>query len=477
MRDFKKKKYREPQILKNVLITDAGSEGKAVGKHDGMVVFVPYGAPGDMVDIEVSFSKRNYAEGRIIELHSASPFRQEPFCKHFGICGGCKWQHLQYRHQLSAKQKHVKDNLQRIAKVENMDLLPIIGADETKHYRNKLEYTFGDKRWLTHEEIKTEEKLDTRCLGYHLPGRFDKLIHIDECFLQASPSDEIRNAMMKFVVDNNIEFFNLRFKTGFARNLIIRSNKKGDVMLIWVVFEERKEIFEKFVSEFSKAFPQITSMYVAINSKLNDSLEGVPFIHLHGNTHLTETIGELQFQIAPASFFQTNSTQAEKLYSAALKMAELEGNELMYDLYSGTATIAAFFAKHVKKVIGVEFVESAVIDGKENLAMNNIDNVELFHGDMTKMFRFDWVKKHGFPDIVVTDPPRAGMTPAIVETMLAIRPKKIVYISCNPATQARDIADMTKEYTIVKVQTVDMFPQTHHVENIVVLHRNDIVKK
>jgi len=466
-----KRKKPEPVILRNILITDAGAEGKAIAKHNGMVIFVPFGAAGDSVDIEIIYSKRNFSEGRIIQLHSPSPFREEPFCKHFGTCGGCKWQHISYLQQLSIKQKHVRDNIERIGKVENPNIMPIIAANELKLYRNKLEYTYGDRRWLTVEEIQTDRDFDQRSLGYHMPGRFDKLIHIDECFLQPEPSNSIRNLVYKFTLENNLEFFNLKDKSGFARNLIIRNNSEGKVMLIWVVKEDQREILDKFADMITSEFKDVISVYAAINNKLNDSLEGVPFIHLKGKEYLMETMDGLQFMISPSSFFQTNTKQALKLYQTAVKMANLKGDELVYDLYTGTGTIASYFSKHARKVVGIEYAESAIIDGKKNLELNEITNVELFHGDMGKLFNFQWVKKHGFPDVIVTDPPRAGMHPDVVNTIIELKPKKILYISCNPATQARDIAEMTKEYDVVKIQPVDMFPQTHHVENIVLLSR------
>jgi 23S rRNA (uracil1939-C5)-methyltransferase len=471
MKQFRKRVKPAPEIINNLLITDAGAEGKAIAKHNGVVIFIPFGAPGDSVDVEITYKRRSFWEGSILKIHSPSPFRIEPFCEHFGICGGCKWQHLSYEQQLSIKQKHVKDNLERIAKVNQPPLMPVIQSDFVKHYRNKLEYTFGDRRWLTREEVYSDTRFDQRSLGFHIPGRFDKIIHVDKCYLQPDPSDSIRNAVYDFTISHELEFFNLKEKTGFVRNLIIRNNFKGEVMLIWVVSEERTDVFDEFTNHMTSAFPQIVSLYAAINNKLNDSLEGVPFVHLSGAEYLTEEMDGLKFHIAPASFFQTNTAQAVKLYNKALEMARLKGDELVYDLYTGTATIAAFLSRHAAKVIGIEYSESAVLDGKKNLEINGIDNVDLYHGDMSKLFNFQWVKKKGFPDVIVTDPPRAGMHPSVVNTIVELRPEKIVYISCNPATQARDIAEMTKEYEVVKVQPVDMFPQTHHVENIVLLHR------
>lgn len=463
-----RKRRPEKIILQNLLITDAGAEGKAIAKHQGIVIFIPFGAPGDTVDVEIIDKKKKFWEGKIINIVSESPFREEPFCTHYGKCGGCKWQHLNYRQQLSAKQKHIKDCLERMAGIEQPNLLSIIPSEKTKYYRNKLEYTFGDRRWLSDEEIREDKVYDQRSLGYHIPGRFDKLINIDECFLQPEPSNSIRDAAREFAFEHSLEFFNLRFKTGFLRNIVIRNNLKGEFMITLVVAKEETEILAEFTKFITSRFPEIVSLYAAINDKLNDSLENVPFIHLFGKTHLEEELDGLKFQIAPASFFQTNTEQALNLYNAALNMINWTGNETVYDLYSGTGTISAFLARKAKKVIGVEYVEAAVNDGNANMKLNNIQNVKLLHGDMSKMFNFDFGKRHGFPDIVFTDPPRAGMHPKVVSSIAEMKPKFVVYISCNPATQARDIAEMP-EYELVKSQAVDMFPHTHHVENIVLL--------
>jgi 23S rRNA (uracil1939-C5)-methyltransferase len=467
----RKKSNTPPEVLTNLLITDAGAEGKAIAKHNGMVIFVPYGAPGDNVDVEVTYKRRNYCEAKIIKIHSPSPFRVEPFCKHFGVCGGCRWQHINYRQQLSIKQKHVKDNLERIAGIETPNMMPIIGADKVQQYRNKLEYTYGDRRWLTLQEVSSDITFDQRSLGFHVPGRFDKLVHLEECFLQPEPSNSIRNEAYAFAKEHDLAFFNLKDKTGFVRNLIVRTNSKNEAMLIWVVSRKDDEMLKLFADTMTQKFPQIVSMFAAINDKLNDSLDGVPFEHLFGEHVLTQEMDGLKFQIAPASFFQTNTNQAIKLYRIALEMAALTGNEIVYDLYTGTGTIAAYFSQKAAKVIGIEYVESAILDGQKNLELNEITNVELYHGDMAKIFNFKWVRKKGFPDVIVTDPPRAGMHPSVISAILELRPPKIVYISCNPATQARDLVEMIKEYDVIKVQPVDMFPQTHHVENIVLLHR------
>lgn len=463
-----RKNRTEPVTLNNVLITDAGAEGKAIAKHQGVVIFVNFGAPGDIVDVEITSKHKNFWEGKITKIISPSPFRETAFCKHFGVCGGCKWQHLSYLQQLSTKQKHVKDCLERTAKIENPNIIPIIPAETTKFYRNKLEYTFGDRRWLSYDEISQDKVFDHRSLGYHLPQRYDKLIDIQECFLQPAPSNDIRMAIKEFALEYNLEFSNLKFKNGFLRNVIIRNNLKGKFMIILVVYKNDEEIIDELKNYLKHKFPQIVSIYLAINDKLNDSLENITFVHIYGSTHLNEEFDGIKFQIAPASFFQTNTEQAIKLYRAALDLINWTGNETVYDLYSGTGTISAFLSKKAKKVIGVEYVEEAVKDGMHNMRINKIDNVKLIHGDMSKLFNFDFGKKYGFPDIIFTDPPRAGMHPKVTSAIAQLKPKYIVYISCNPATQARDIADLT-EFELVKSQAIDMFPHTHHVENIVLL--------
>jgi len=464
----------ERQIIQNLMITDA-SEDRAIAKHNGMVIFMPFGAPGDTVDAEVIRKKKNYADAKIIKIVSPSPFRIEPFCEHFGVCGGCKWQHLKYQQQLSIKQKHIRDNLQRIAKIEDLDMLPIISSEKTKFYRNKLEYTFSDKKWLTEEEIKSNQNFDgAKALGFHIPGRFDKILQIKNCYLQPAPSNDIRLKIEQFVLEQNWDFSNLHTKTGFLRNLIIRNNEKGEFMIILVVTEHNKEKPVKFASFVMNEFPSVISVYAAINNKFNDSLENVEVIKIEGAEYLEETLCGLKFQIAPLSFFQTNIKQSEKLYEAAIEMINFTGKEIVYDLYTGTGTIAALLSSKVKQVVGIEYVKSAIDDGNNNLANNNINNVTLVHGDMSKILNFSFAKKYGFPDIIFTDPPRAGMHPNVIKQIICLKPKEIVYISCNPATQARDVFDLKDFYDVNKIQPVDMFPQTHHVENIVHLVKKQV---
>jgi len=462
------------EILQNLLITDAGAEGKAVAKHNGMVIFIPFGAPGDIVDVEIIFKKKTYAEGRIIKIVSQSPFRIDPFCKHFGVCGGCRWQHLDYRQQISAKQKHVIESLERIGKVKDAMYKPIIAAEKDRYYRNKLEFTFADRRWLTSEEINAQiEYTDQRSLGFHIPGRFDKIIDVEECFLQEDVSNQIRLKTKQFAIEHDLEFFNLWSKKGLVRNLIIRNNRKGDFMVILVVYEEKPEVSEAYISYITKDIPQISSLYIAVNNKQNDSMDDVPFVHIWGKKYIEEEIDGLIFRIHPSSFFQTNTDQAIKLYHTAMNMIEFTGSEIAYDLYSGTGTIAALLSRKVKKVIGIEYSKEAVSDGKANLKLNNIDNVQLFNGDMAKILDFKFARKYGFPDVIFTDPPRSGMVPKVMNSILEIYPKDIIYISCNPATQARDIAECNQYYDVVQVQAVDMFPHTHHVENIVHLRKKE----
>jgi len=465
------KQKKEKQILKNILIAEAGAEGKAVAKHNGMVVFIPFGAPGDIVDIEIVTKRKTYAEGKIINIISPSPFRVEPFCEHFGMCGGCRWQHLDYKQQLSAKQKYVIESLERIGKIKDAHYKPIIDSKEDKFYRNKLEFTFADRRWLTPEEISSEEQFDQRSLGFHIPNRFDKIIDVKKCYLQEDISNEIRKKTKQFAIENNIDFFNLWSKQGMFRNLIIRNNTIGEFMVILVVFEENTEINKAYIDYITKHIPQIKSLYIAINNKQNDSMDDVPFIHIWGNKYIEEIIDDFTFRIHPASFFQTNTKQAIKLYHAAIDMIDFTGNEVAYDLYSGIGTIATLLSKKAKKVIGIEYSKEAVTDGIANLKLNNIDNVKLFNGDMANLLNFRFARRYGLPDVIFTDPPRSGMAPAVINSIVEIYPKDIIYISCNPATQARDIQDLSQHYKVIQVQTVDMFPHTHHVENIIHLRR------
>ncbi len=464
-------------LFENATITDAAAEGKCITRVDEKVVFVPFSAPGDIVDIQVYKKRKSYLEGRITKFHTYSEQRTDPRCSHFGLCGGCKWQHVNYENQLANKQKQVQDNFQRIAKVPVKEFLPIIGADNEYYYRNKLEYTFSDRRWLTDMDASKEDggPQNTNGLGFHIPGRFDKILDIEHCYLQKDPSNNIRLAIKEYAIENGLEFFNVRNHEGFLRNLIIRTSSTGDLMVIVVFRYDDLDIADllQFVAD---KFPEITSLMYVVNEKLNDTIWDLEVKLFKGKSHLLEEMkspvsnnANLKFKVGPVSFYQTNPEQALKLYSTAFEFADFKGDELVYDLYTGTGTIAAFIANSVKKVVGIESVEQAIIDARENAALNNINNIDFFAGDMLKILTPEFVAANGKPEIIITDPPRAGMHEKVVKQILSTEPQKIVYVSCNPATQARDIALLSEKYDVIKSQPVDMFPQTHHVENVALL--------
>ena len=457
-------------LLEKVLISDIGSEGNAVARVENMVVFVPMLVPGDVVDIRVTRKRKKYLEGIVIRFHEYSPDRIKPACRHFGVCGGCKWQHLPYRLQLMYKQKQVEDNLVRIGKVVLPVISPIIGSSDTYYYRNKLEFTFSDRRWLTREEINSDEDFEKNdALGFHIPGLFDKVLDIKECHLQCDPSNAIRDAVRRYAHRNALQFFNLRQQSGFLRNLIIRTSSDGKVMVIVVFFMDEKERREGLLDFIASQFPLITSLFYIINSKKNDSLADQEPILFRGEDHLLETMEGLQFRVGPKSFYQTNTSQALRLYMVAKDFAGLSGNEVVYDLYTGTGTIALFLASSAKKVIGIEYVEEAIRDAIVNSQLNKINNTKFYAGDIRKVLNENFMQENGYPDVIVTDPPRAGMHEDVVATILQARPSRIVYVSCNPATQSRDIQLLSGKYYVAGVQPVDMFPQTHHVENVVLL--------
>lgn len=461
---------KELPLLERVRITDIGAEGNALARVDNLVVFIPMLIPGDVVDIRVIKRRKKYLEGRVIRFHEYSPDRIEPRCIHFGVCGGCKWQHLPYRLQLYYKEKQVKDNLIRIGKVELSTTRPIIGSSEKFLYRNKLEYTFSDKRWLTSEEVASDNKFEKEgALGFHIPGLFDKVLDIQECHLQPDPSNSIRNAVRSYAREKGLEFFNLREQTGFLRNLVIRNSLEGNVMVIVVFFYEDIEKREGLLDFLHREFSQITSLMYVINSKKNDSLNDQYPLLYSGDDHLVEIMGDLRFRIGPKSFYQTNTRQALLLYKVAREFAGLTGREIVYDLYTGTGTIANFIAASSKKVIGIEYVEEAVADAKTNSEINNITNTVFFAGDMKNILSEQFFNTNGKPDVIITDPPRAGMQEDVIRMIIAASPEKIVYISCNPSTQARDILVLSDKYSVADVQPVDMFPHTHHVENVVLL--------
>lgn len=459
-------------LLEKVRITDIGAEGNALARVDNLVVFVPMLIPGDVVDIRIIRKRKKFIEGRVVKFHEYSPDRIEPRCKHFGVCGGCKWQHLPYELQLKYKEKQVKDNLTRIGKVDLPEIRPIKGSADIFMYRNKLEYTFSDKRWLTDEEVNSENRYEREgALGFHIPGLFDKVLDIEECHLQPEPSNSIKNAVRKYSMNNNLEFFDLREQKGLLRNILIRNNLDGDVMVIVVFFYDDPEKREGLLEFIASAFPEITSLMYIINSKRNDSLSDQTAVHYKGDMFLTEKMDGLKFRIGPKSFYQTNTKQALELYRVAKEFAGLTGNEIVYDLYTGTGTIANFIASEAKKVIGVEYVQEAVNDANVNSEINGITNTSFYSGDMKDILNESFFEENGRPDVIITDPPRAGMHEDVIKILAGASAEKIVYISCNPSTQARDIQLLSEIYTVSEVQPVDMFPHTHHVENIVLLKR------
>ena len=468
------KKIKQPQFINNVEIIDAGSEGMSIAKPEEKVVFIPFGAPGDIVDIQVFKKKSNCFDGKIVNIVKESDKRVKPVCQHFGLCGGCKWQHLDYQWQLYYKQKQVKDNLDRIAKIDYPEITPILGCEKQYYYRNKVEYSFSNRKWLTDGApagTYTEEQC--KGFGYHLPGLFDRVIDIEHCYLQAEPSNEIRLFIKEFTMAKGLSYHNVRAHQGTMRNVIVRCNGKGEFMVIIIINEENSIVRNELIPALSEKFPQIISIMLVINPKFNDTISDLPFECLKGDPYLIETMNsprigfeDLSFRVGPVSFFQTNVYQAERLYKAAFDLADVSGDELMYDLYTGTGTIALYFSRFVKKVVGIEYVEEAIADARINAQINNIDNATFYAGDMAKVLDDAFIVENGTPDIIVTDPPRAGMADKVIEQLKKIKAKKIIYISCNPATQARDLQLLNDLYEVVAVQPVDMFPHTQHVENI-----------
>jgi len=458
-------------IFENIEILDAGAKGKTVAKApDGRVIFLTNTVPGDIVDIQTFKKRKAFYEGKAIKFHTFSSKRTEPVCEHFGTCGGCKWQHMKYEDQLFFKQKEITNNLTRIGHIELPEITPILGAKEHYFYRNKMEFSFSDSRWLTLEEIQSDKDLgDKNALGFHIPGMWDKILDIKKCHLQASPSNAIRLEVKNFALKNNIPFFNTRNQTGLLRTLMIRTSSTGEIMVLLQFFEENKEKRELLLNHLKGTFSEITSLQYVINPKGNDTIYDQEVVCYYGRDHIFEEMENLQFKINAKSFYQTNSIQAYELYKITRDFASLTGKEIVYDLYTGTGTIAQFVAKNAKKVIGVEAVPDAISAAKENAKRNNITNTEFYVGDMAKVFDQSFLEKHGKPDVIITDPPRDGMHKKVVEQLLTIEANKIVYVSCNSATQARDLAILDEKYKVVKTQGVDMFPQTHHVENVVLL--------
>ena len=446
-----------------------------MAKVNELVIFVPYVVPGDIVDLQVKRKKNHYAEAVAVKFHEKSPLRTEPFCSHFGVCGGCKWQCLSYEEQLKYKQKQVFDNLTRIGKVELPEFRPILGSEKTRFYRNKLEFTFSNKRWLTEEEVKQDVKYDQmNAVGFHIPGAFDKVLAIDKCWLQDDISNQIRNAVRDYAYAHNFPFFDLRTQEGLLRNIMIRTSSTGELMVVLqckVTDDEGRRKMEEILQFMADSFPQITSLMYVINNKCNDTIGDLDVEVFKGNDHIFEEMEGLRFKVGPKSFYQTNSEQAYNLYKVAREFAGLTGNELVYDLYTGTGTIANFVARQARKVVGIEYVPEAIEDAKVNSALNGIDNTLFYAGDMKDILTNDFIAEHGRPDVIITDPPRAGMHNDVIDVILAAEPKRIVYVSCNPATQARDLQLLDGKYKVTAVQPVDMFPHTHHVENVVQLER------
>lgn len=471
------KRNKDLPLLEKVKITDIGAEGNALARVENLVVFVPMLIPGDVVDIRIVKKRKKYREGRVVKFHEFSADRIAPQCRHFGVCGGCRWQHLPYHLQLYYKEKQVRDNLIRIGKIELPVINPIIGSSEIFMYRNKLEYTFSDKRWLTKEEVDSGnlyEKEDA--LGFHIPGLFDKVLDITECLLQPEPSNSIKNSVREYSRLNNLQFFNLREQKGFLRNLVIRNSLEGKVMVIAVFFHEDLEKREGLLDFLGSEYPQITSLMYVINSKKNDSLNDQNPILYKGENFLSEEMNDLKFRVGPKSFYQTNTKQALELYRVVKDFAGLTGKEIVYDLYTGTGTIANYVAGSAKKVIGIEYVTEAVADAEINSEINGIRNTFFFAGDMKEVLSLEFLSTNGKPDIIITDPPRAGMHEDVIKIIVAAAPDKIVYVSCNPSTQARDILLLSEDYVVSGVQPVDMFPHTHHVENVVLLKRKHVSK-
>lgn len=467
------RKKKELPLLEKVTISDVAAEGKALAKVNDLVVFVPYVVPGDVVDLQVKRKKNHYAEAVAVKFYEKSPLRVEPFCQHYGVCGGCKWQCLSYEEQIKYKQKQVFDNLTRIGKIELPEFMPILGSKKTVFYRNKLEFTFSNKRWLTEDEVKQDVKYEQmNAVGFHIPGAFDKVLAIDKCWLQDDISNRIRNAIRDYAYEYDYAFFNLRTQEGMLRNMMVRTSSTGELMVLLqckITNEGELAKMKELLQYVADSFPEITSLLYVINNKCNDTIGDLDVEEFKGKDHIFEVMENLRFKIGPKSFYQTNSEQAYELYKVARTFAGLTGEELVYDLYTGTGTIANFVARQAKKVVGIEYVPEAIEDAKVNSEINGITNTLFYAGDMKDILTQDFINEHGRPDVIITDPPRAGMHNDVIDVILFAEPKRIVYVSCNPATQARDLQLLDVKYKVTAVQPVDMFPHTHHVENVVLL--------
>ena len=469
------RKKKELPILEKVKITGVAAEGKAVARVNDLVVFAPYVVPGDVVDLKLRRKKNSYAEAEAVNFHEYSSERDVPFCKHYGVCGGCKWQCLAYEHQIKYKQQQVFDALTRIGKVELPEISPILGSEQTREYRNKLEFTFSNKRWLTWKEVEENTKYDNmNALGFHIPGAFDKVLDIEECHLMTNLNNRLRNGIRNFAIEQGIPFFDLRSQQGVLRGIMLRTSTTGEVMLLVqakVTDDAEMNQLQTVLQYVADNFPEVTSLLYVINNKCNDTFGDLDVHTFKGTDVIFEEMEGLRFKVGPKSFYQTNSHQAYNLYKVARDFAALTGDEVVYDLYTGTGTIANFVARKARKVIGVEYVEDAVIDARVNSELNGLNNLTFFAGDMKDILTREFIEEHGRPDVIITDPPRAGMHNDVVDTILFAAPRRIVYVSCNPATQARDLSLLDKDYKVTAVQPVDMFPHTHHVENVVLLER------
>ena len=469
------RKKKELPLFEKVKITGVAAEGKAVARVDDLVVFVPYAVPGDVADLKVRRKKHSYAEAEAVAFHEYSPERAVPFCKHYGICGGCKWQCLDYEYQLKYKQQQVFDALTRIGKVELPEIMPILGSEHTREYRNKLEFTFSNKRWLTWDEVERNVVYDNMdALGFHIPGAFDKVLDIEECHLMQGLNNRLRNGIREFAHSEGIPFYDLRSHSGVLRGMMLRMSSTGEVMLLIqarVESDSDRMGLEKTLQYIADGFPEVTSLLYVVNNKCNDTFGDLEVVTYKGTDVIYEEMEGLRFKVGPKSFYQTNSAQAYNLYKVARDFAALTGEEVVYDLYTGTGTIANFVASKAKKVIGIEYVEDAIVDARVNAALNGFDNLMFFAGDMKDILTREFIEVHGRPDVIITDPPRAGMHEDVINTILFAAPQRIVYVSCNPATQARDLQLLDSDYKVVAVRPVDMFPHTHHVENVVLLQR------
>ncbi len=457
------------KVISNLLIERIASEGKCLGHHEEKVVFVTGVAPGDVVDVRITKGKSSFMEGEPVKFHEYSKERIEPFCSHFGTCGGCKWQHINYDLQKTYKGQQVLDQFQRIAKVEIPEVMPTLGSEKTRYYRNKIDFTFSNKKWLTIEQIQSGEDFDRNALGFHIPKMFDKIVDVDHCYLQGNISNDVRNELRTFALANHLSFYDIRNQVGLLRNLIIRTTSTEQSMVIVQFGEDDPDGIQKVMEFLNEKFPEITSLLYVINTKGNETFHDLELVTFAGEAFIEEEMEGLKFRIGPKSFYQTNSEQAYELYKVARDFADLQGDEVVYDLYTGTGTIANFVAKKAKQVIGIEYVKAAIEDAKLNSQINGIDNTLFYAGDMKDMLNEEFIANHAAPDLIITDPPRAGMDEKVVQMLLRLNAPKIVYVSCNPATQARDVALLGEKYKVEKIQPVDMFPQTYHVENVVLL--------